>query len=125
MIQSKRAEWEQACRKWPDLPPFVLLKLSMTWHGAVLSEQALDRLQEPDYCFGKLEPFGIRFHGRPSGKVMPGAILLRDGTNVYINYGETYTSLTVLILFPARIFTGRSPAAGRPWKQWQRPGPRS
>ncbi len=91
MIQSKRAEWEQACRKWPDLPPFVLLKLSMTWYGAVLSEQALDRLQEPDYCFGKLEPFGIRFHGRPSGKVMPGAILLRDGTNVYINYGETYT----------------------------------
>lgn len=91
MIQRKQAEWEQACARWPELSPFVLLKLSMTWHGAVLSERALDRLQEPDYCFGKLEPFGINFQGRPSGKVMPGAILLRDGTNVYINYGETYT----------------------------------
>lgn len=91
MTQRKRIEWEQACARWPELSPFVLLKLSMTWHGAVLSERALDRLQEPDYCFGKLEPFGIDFQGRPSGKVMPGAILLRDGTNVYINYGETYT----------------------------------
>ena len=90
MTQRKQAEWEQACSRWPKLSPFVLLKLSMTWHGAVLSERALDRLQEPDYCFGKREPFGIDFQGRPSGKVMPGAILLRDGTNVYINYGETY-----------------------------------
>ena len=120
MTQCKKAEWEQACAKWPELSPFVLLKLSMTWHGAVLSDQALDRLQEPDYCCtahsqgagdggsgysastrhaggggtlagsGNQDPFGIDFQGRPSGKAMPGAILLRDGTNVYINYGETY-----------------------------------
>lgn len=70
-MQGKRAEWEKACREYPDLSPFVLLKMSMVWHGAVLTEAALDRLQEPDYCFGKLEPFGISFGGRPADKVMP------------------------------------------------------
>lgn len=89
-MQGKRAEWEKACREYPDLSPFVLLKMSMVWHGAVLTEAALDRLQEPDYCFGKLEPFGISFGGRPADKVMPGGILLRDATFVYINYGENY-----------------------------------
>ncbi len=89
-MQGKRAEWEKACREYPDLSPFVLLKMSMVWHGAVLTEATLDRLQEPDYCFGKLEPFGISFGGRPADKVMPGGILLRDATFVYINYGENY-----------------------------------
>lgn len=90
MEYKKIREWEQLCGKYPDLSPFILLKLSMVWHGVVLSEQALERLQKPDYCFGKLEPFGISFAGRTAKKVMPGAILLRDATYVYINYGEAY-----------------------------------
>jgi hypothetical protein len=89
-MKKKREEWEKLCRTYPDLSPFVLLKISMVWYGAVLTETALDRLQEPDYCFGKLEPFAIQFDGRPANKVMPGGILLRDATYVYINYGETY-----------------------------------
>lgn len=90
MEYQKIREWEQACRTYPDLSPFVLLKLSMVWHGVALTERALDRLQAPDYCFGKLEPFGISFQGRSTERVMPGAILLRDATYVYINYGEAY-----------------------------------
>ncbi len=88
----KRKEWEAACKQNPDMSPFVLLKLSMVWHGVKLTEKALDRLQEPDYCFGTLEPFGISFEGRSSRRAMPGAILLRDATFVYINYGENYAS---------------------------------
>lgn len=75
---------------YPDFSPFVLLKLSMVWHGAVLSERALMQLQSPVYSFGKVEPFGISFTGRRSEYAMPGPILLRDSTFVYINYGEAY-----------------------------------
>ena len=85
----KIREWEQTIKKYPDMSPFVLLKLSMIWHGVVLTERALDRLQAPDYCFGKLEPFGLA-NGKEVKKVMPGAILLRDATFVHINYGEPY-----------------------------------
>jgi hypothetical protein len=102
MIEKKRKEWERICREYPDLSPFVLLKLSMVWHGVVLTETALDRLQEPDYCFGKLEPFGIDFNGRTREKVMPGAILLRDATFVYINYGENYADPYVVDFDPKR-----------------------
>ena len=44
----KIREWEQTIKKYPDMSPFVLLKLSMIWHGVVLTERALDRLQAPD-----------------------------------------------------------------------------
>lgn len=85
----KVREWEMAGRNYPGMSPFVLLKLSMIWHGVVLTERALDRLQEPDYCFGKLEPFGLT-NGKEAKKTMPGAILLRDATFVHINYGEPF-----------------------------------
>ena len=55
----KVREWEQLQREYPTISPFVLLKLSMIWHGVALTERAMDRVQAPDYCFGKLEPFGL------------------------------------------------------------------
>lgn len=74
----------------PSLSPFVILKLSMICNGVLLTDKALDKLQEPMYNFGKLTPFGINFRGRDDSRSMPGSILLRDGSNVYINYGEKY-----------------------------------
>ncbi|MEG2221940.1 MAG: hypothetical protein RRY95_04340 [Oscillospiraceae bacterium] len=89
---TKQEELLRACSDYPDFSPFVLRKLSMIYHGVVLTERALRQLQSPYYCFGRLEPFGISFEGRSSELAMPGAILLRDATNVYINYGETYAN---------------------------------
>ncbi|HJB06837.1 MAG TPA: hypothetical protein H9716_03115 [Candidatus Enterocloster faecavium] len=86
----KWEELQEACSRYPEFSPFVLLKLSMVRYGALLTPAALDQVQGPQYSFGSLEPFGIDFEGRPAGRSMPGAILLRDATNVYINYGETY-----------------------------------
>lgn len=137
MEYKKIREWEQLCGKYPDLSPFILLKLSMVWHGVVLSGQALERLQKPDYCFGKLEPFGISFAGRTAKKVMPGAILLRDATYVYINYGEAYEDpykadwnpetgefwlsengqpIDRIDFVPRRNFLEKPPAGVRPWR---------
>lgn len=99
---TKREEMEAVLERDPDFSPFVLLKLSMVRYGAVLTEAALDKLQSPIYSFGSLEPFGIDFQGRPAGKAMPGAILLRDATNVYINYGETYEDPYVIDWDPER-----------------------
>ncbi len=87
---TKRGEWERACADFSDLSPFVLLKLSMVRYGARLSPGALERLQDTFYSFGKAEPFGIHFEGRTPEQSMPGPILLRDGTFVYINYGEAF-----------------------------------
>ena len=90
MIAAKRGEWAQACADYPDLSPFTLLKLSMVRYGAELSRGALERLQDPRYSFGQTEPFGIRFEGRAPALALPGPILLRDGSFVYINYGERF-----------------------------------
>ncbi len=76
--------------KYPCLSPFVILKLSMICYGVRLSENALTKLQDPLYCFGHSEPFGIAFAKRKRDMVMPGTILLRDASTVYINYGEAY-----------------------------------
>ena len=91
---------ERLLSEHPSFSPFALLKISMTCHGARLSRRALERLQEPDYRFGTPEAaspggaasnsFDIEFEGRPAGLVMPGAVLLRDSTFVYVNWGETY-----------------------------------
>ena len=63
MIQTKREEWEQACSDYPELSPFTLLKLSMVRYGAVLSPNALSRLQDPFYSFGKAEPLASALKG--------------------------------------------------------------
>jgi len=86
----KHVEFLEAVRRYPDVSPMVILKLSMVLHGVRLTNRALDRLQAPDYCFGELEPFGIGFEGREKTRAMPGPILLRDASFVYINYGEAY-----------------------------------
>lgn len=81
---------EQLAAAYPAISPFVILKLDMVHRGVVLTDRALDRLQSPTYCFGFLDPFQIAYAGRTQDKAMPGAILLRDASNVYINYGESY-----------------------------------
>lgn len=90
-MQTKYEELEQLRSKYPDFSPFVLLKLSMIRYGARLTDAALDRVQDPYYSFGAVEPFGIDFVGRTEKRAMPGPILLRDSSNVYINYGENYS----------------------------------
>ncbi|MDR3280241.1 MAG: hypothetical protein LBT23_07000, partial [Synergistaceae bacterium] len=93
MISSKLSELEKAIIRYPDVSPFVILKLSMILHGVELTPRALDEVQSEVYNFGFLEPFFIDFEGRTKGKAMPGSILLRDATNVYINYGDpAYTN---------------------------------
>lgn len=124
MGETKTQEWRRLCGQYPDMSPFVLLKISMVWHGARLSAAALARLQAPDYRFASDEPFEIAFTGRttPGGAeplgaaprpVMPGGVLLRDATYVYINWGETYDDPYVIDYDPlAGEFTLREPAAG-------------
>lgn len=90
MEQTKSEQLEQAYLSYPRLSPFVVLKLSMILHGVVLLPGALRQVQIPLYSFGKAEPFGIHFAGREANFAMPGAILLRDASTVYINYGEAY-----------------------------------
>lgn len=114
MVESKTGEWRRLCMEYPDMSPFVLLKISMVWHGARLSARALARLQRPDYRFASDEPFEIAFSGRAAQRaVMPGGVLLRDATYVYINWGETYDNPYVIDYDAATCeFTLREPAAG-------------
>lgn len=74
----------------PAFSPFALLKLSMIRYGAVFTERALDSIQGSPYAFGDDNAFDIRFGGRDGRRAMPGPILLRDGSFVYVNYGEPY-----------------------------------
>lgn len=93
MEQQNETKVEELLRlqaAYPDISPYVLLKLSMVCHGVLLSRGALEQLQSPLYSFGKVEPFGIRFSGRDDALSLPSAILLRDASYVYINYGEDY-----------------------------------
>lgn len=119
MGETKTQEWRRLCAEYPDMSPFVLLKISMVWHGARLSAAALARLQAPDYRFASDEPFEIAFTGRAEADdealrpVMPGGVLLRDATYVYINWGETYDDPYVIDYDPAAgEFTLREPACG-------------
>lgn len=119
MGETKTQEWRRLCAEYPDMSPFVLLKISMVWHGARLSAAALARLQAPDYRFASDEPFEIAFTGRTEADdeaprpVMPGGVLLRDATYVYINWGETYDDPYVIDYDPAAgEFTLREPACG-------------
>ena len=102
MYKTKRELLENTCAANPDLSPFVILKLSMLCDGVLLSERALDHLQAPLYNFGKEDSFGIQFQGRPADKAMPGAILLRDASNVYINYGEAFDAPYLVDWDPGR-----------------------
>lgn len=114
MVESKAAEWRRLCAEYPDMSPLVLLKISMVWHGARLTARALARLQRPDYRFASDEPFEIAFAGRATQcAVMPGGVLLRDATYVYINWGETYDDPYVIDYDAATCeFTLREPASG-------------
>lgn len=134
----KYNELQRAKADYPDMSPFVLLKLSMICNGVILTDQALSKVQEPMYCFGKLEPFGISFSGRTNDRVMPGSILLRDASNVYINYGEAYdnpyvvdwdpdsqhfllkendTVVEIIDFVPRPAFYGKTTSNGTPMEQ--------
>lgn len=90
MAYKKTRELEALGARYPEVSPFILLKISMVRHGAVLSPRVIEAVQNEVYSFGALDPFGIDYVGRTREKAMPGAILLRDASNVYINYGEAY-----------------------------------
>lgn len=102
MSGKKYEELARLCQAYPTFSPFTLLKISMVWHGVKLSRSALLALQDPYYSFGSAEPFAISFTGREADLAMPGPILLRDGSTVYINYGETYSDPYEVIWCPDR-----------------------
>lgn len=87
---TKLEELETLQVSHPAFSPFALLKLSMIRYGAVFTERALDSIQGSPYAFGDDNAFDIRFGGRDGRRAMPGPILLRDGSFVYVNYGEPY-----------------------------------
>ena len=87
---NKQEEMANLQSQHPAFSPFTLLKLSMTCHGARLTDAALEKVQDPLYRFTKASPFDISWTGRPKDLYMPGPILLRDGSFVYINYGDPY-----------------------------------
>lgn len=90
MTMTKREEMAFLQARHPGFSPFVLLKLSMIRYGAKLTETALEKIQHTSFSFGDQSAFDIRFNGRGGALAMPGPILLRDGTFVYINYGDPY-----------------------------------
>ena len=90
MNHTKQEELAQLQARYPNFSPFVLLKLSMIRYGAVLTPAALEKIQGSIYAFSSDNAFDIRFSGRKACTAVPGPILLRDGTFVYINYGDPY-----------------------------------
>jgi hypothetical protein len=86
---SNASELERMISRYPDVSPFVILKLDMIRRGAVLTPRAMDEVQSDVYRFEETEPFRIDFEGRRKDLAAPGSILLRDATNVYINYGDS------------------------------------
>ena len=90
MNHTKQEELAQLQARYPTFSPFVLLKLSMIRYGAVLTPAALEKIQGSIYAFSSDNAFDIRFSGRKACTAVPGPILLRDGTFVYIKYGDPY-----------------------------------
>lgn len=87
--QSKGFELKRLQKEHPDFSPFVLLKLSLIRYGAVLTKRAKKEIVRQNLQFLSDAAFGLQF-GEKEEYVIPGPFLLRDGTFVYINYGETY-----------------------------------
>ena len=87
---TKSLEMEALLEKYPAMPPYVLLKLSMIRYGAVLTERANARLMQKDLSFNTEEAFGLQFGKGERKYAMPGPVLLRDASFVYINWGEDY-----------------------------------
>lgn len=91
----KATEWRRMVEQHPRMSPFAILKIALTCHGATLTPRALERLQHDDYRFGDVgddasNSFDISFADHPRSLVMPGGMVLRDGSFVYINYGDPY-----------------------------------
>jgi hypothetical protein len=87
MIAATNSELEKTFSKYPDVSPFVILKLSMLLRGVTITPAALDAINNDTYFFGVIDVL----HKTPESdkqKIMPGSILLRDSTNVTIYYEE-------------------------------------
>lgn len=90
-ICPKKEECEALCLRYPAVPVYVILKLSMIRYGAVLTPAADKRLREKDLSFNTSEAFGLSYGSGPgTDNAMPGPVLLRDASFVYINWGEAY-----------------------------------
>ena len=86
----KKREREELLAEYPGFSPFAMLKLSMIRYGAVLTKKAEKKILQKGLSFGTDENFGLSFGDSEENAVVPGPILLRDSTFVYINYGENY-----------------------------------
>ena len=87
----KSAEMEALIDQYPAMSPYVLLKLSMIRYGAVLTQSANERLMQKDLSFNTEEAFGLQYGRGERRYAMPGPVLLRDSSFVYINWGEEYS----------------------------------
>ena len=110
----------------------------MVRYGAVLSPNALSRLQDPFYSFGKAEPFGISFEGRTRSFRCPGqfccgmvplytlitgkglkipmtsSIIRERGVFLLKENGETLEEVDFV---PRPAFLGKRPAGEPPWRR--------
>ena len=87
------------CR-YPDVPVYILLKLSMIRYGAILTPRADERLMRRDLSFNTEEAFGLQFGNGERKHAMPGPVLLRDSSFVYINWGEAYDDPYIIDFYP-------------------------
>lgn len=95
----KTQEMEVLSERYPDVSPYMILQLSMIRYGAVLTDRADERLLMKDLSFNTEEAFGLTF-GSGDRKSMPGPVLLRDQSFVYINWGEAYDMPYVIDYYP-------------------------
>ena len=87
---NRSEELDALMAKYPEFSPILILKIALSVYGAVITEKALERIQKDDLAFSKGDPYGISFDIRKKEFYLPGPVLFRDGTCVFINYGEPY-----------------------------------
>lgn len=132
MTKTKQEELAEIEVRHPNVSPFVLRKLSMIRYGVKLTATAQKQIQGTAFSFGSQNAFDIRFN-RDGAMDMPGPILLRDGSFVYINYGDPYetpylldwedglfllkegeTAIDVVTFVPRPAFYGKCTSRGVP-----------
>ena len=87
---TKSEELNYLAAKYPGVSPIAILKVSLAVKGAVLSENALLRIQKEDLRFTKGDPYGLAFDIQKENFYLPGPVIFRDGTSLFVNYGEPY-----------------------------------
>ena len=87
---NRSEELDALMQRYPSFSPVLLLKICLTVYGAVLTERALERIQQQDLRFAKGDPYGLNLDIRKKDYYLPGPALFRDGSSLFINYGEPY-----------------------------------